>query len=46
MDTLNLKDQWVVVTGASSGLGREMAIQLATQHQANIIIIARRTRNT
>jgi short-subunit dehydrogenase len=43
MDTLNLKDQWVVVTGASSGLGREMAIQLATQHQANIIIIARRT---
>lgn len=43
MEKLNLKDKWVVVTGASSGLGRAIALQLAIRNQANIIIVARRT---
>lgn len=43
MKKLNLRDKWVVVTGASSGLGREIALQLAIKNQANIIIVARRT---
>ncbi|MCB1674584.1 MAG: SDR family NAD(P)-dependent oxidoreductase, partial [Pseudomonadales bacterium] len=34
--------KWVLVTGASSGLGLEMATQLAEQHQANLILVARR----
>ncbi len=33
---------WAVVTGASSGLGREFAIQLA-QKGVNLILVARRT---
>jgi short-subunit dehydrogenase len=42
MAALQLKDKWVLVTGASSGLGYEMSIQLALQHQAHVIIVARR----
>ena len=42
MKRLEFKNKWVLVTGASSGLGQEMARQLAHLHQANLIIVARR----
>lgn len=42
MKRLQLHNQWVLVTGASSGLGQEMARQLAHIHKANLIIVARR----
>lgn len=37
-----LEGKWVWVTGASSGLGREMARQLAVDHRAHLVISARR----
>jgi short-subunit dehydrogenase len=39
---MNLRGQWVLVTGASSGLGRAMSVILAKEHGANIIAVARR----
>lgn len=39
---MNFYKRWVLVTGASSGLGKEMAEQLASMHQANLILVARR----
>ncbi len=42
MSKLQFKNKWILVTGASSGLGEEMARQLAFQHQANLILLARR----
>jgi uncharacterized protein len=39
---MELRGQWVLVTGASSGLGREMAKILAVTHGANLLISARR----
>jgi uncharacterized protein len=42
MKPLELKQRWILVTGASSGLGREMARQLAQRHGANLVIVARR----
>jgi hypothetical protein len=39
---MELRGKWVWVTGASSGLGLEMARQLAAMHGANLIITARR----
>jgi uncharacterized protein len=38
---LNFKGKWVLITGASSGLGREMCKELVLKHQANVIITAR-----
>ncbi|MBD1394760.1 SDR family NAD(P)-dependent oxidoreductase [Mucilaginibacter glaciei] len=42
MKQLQLNGKWVLVTGASSGLGQEMARQLAHNFKANLIIAARR----
>ncbi len=39
---LDVRGHWVVVTGASSGLGREMATQLVKEHGANVVAVARR----
>jgi hypothetical protein len=39
---MELRGKWVWVTGASSGLGRELAQQLAIKEGANLIITARR----
>jgi 3-dehydrosphinganine reductase len=37
----NLRDVHVVVTGGSSGIGKELAKQLLNQHQARVTILAR-----
>ena len=42
MKPLDLRGRWVLVTGASSGLGREMARVLAREYGANLVIVARR----
>jgi len=42
MAKLNFNNKWILVTGASSGLGRAMALQLAQKDQANLVISARR----
>lgn len=45
MKDMNFGSRWMLVTGASSGLGLEMATQLARQHRANLILVARRLEN-
>lgn len=42
MGRMDFRNRWVLVTGASSGLGLEMARVLAREHGANIIAVARR----
>lgn len=42
MKPLDFTGKWILITGASSGLGREMAYQLAQRHKANLILLARR----
>ncbi len=39
---LPLRDTWVLVTGAASGLGAAMARALVTQHGARVLLTARR----
>ncbi len=38
---VNLRDVHVVVTGGSSGIGKELAKQLLNEHQARVTILAR-----
>lgn len=38
----DFKNKWILVTGASSGLGFEIAFQLASQFGAHLILVARR----
>jgi short-subunit dehydrogenase len=42
MKPLQFEGKWIMVTGASSGLGKEMATQLASNYKANLILVARR----
>jgi short-subunit dehydrogenase len=42
MNPMELRGRWVLVTGASSGLGREMAKILAVTYGANLLVVARR----
>jgi uncharacterized protein len=42
MKPLELDKRWVLVTGASSGLGREVARVLARDFKSNLVIVARR----
>jgi len=43
MHSMDFRNKWVLVTGASSGLGKEMAEQLAVVHGANLVVSARRS---
>jgi len=42
MAKLKLENRWILVTGASSGLGRQIAYRLAEFERANLILAARR----
>ncbi len=42
MKAMEFRGRWVIVTGASSGLGQAFARRLARKHGANILAIARR----
>ncbi len=43
MKPMNFESRWILITGASSGLGREMSFSLAKNHRANLVLVARRT---
>jgi len=42
MEPMQLRGRWLLLTGASAGLGREMALQLARDHGAHLVLVARR----
>ena len=42
MKPMQFQGRWVLVTGASSGLGKAMAEVLARDYHANVIAVARR----
>jgi short-subunit dehydrogenase len=41
-DRLELQGKYTLITGASSGLGREMARIIALRHRGNLVLVARR----
>jgi short-subunit dehydrogenase len=45
MVKLNFNDKWVLITGASSGLGRAIALYMAQKEKAHLVITARRTQH-
>jgi len=42
MAKLNFENKWVLITGASSGLGRATALYMAKKEKANLVVAARR----
>jgi short-subunit dehydrogenase len=42
MEPLSLQGRYTLVTGASSGLGREMAREIARRHGGHLVLVARR----
>jgi len=42
MRRFSLQGRWVIVTGASSGLGRAISLRLANKEKARVIAVARR----
>jgi short-subunit dehydrogenase len=42
MAKLSFKNKWVLITGASSGLGRSLAFYMAGKEGANLVVAARR----
>ena len=42
MQALSLQGRYTLVTGASSGLGREMAREIARRHGGHLVLVARR----
>ncbi len=42
MKAMEFKGRWVMVTGASAGLGKEMCVELARMYGANLVLVARR----
>src|SRR3546814_5907135 len=45
MEPLPIQNSWVLVTGASTGLGRASALRLAASYQAKPLIVGRRLDN-
>ncbi len=43
MAKLNFQNKWVLITGASSGLGRAIALLMARKEKAHLVLVARRT---
>lgn len=41
-NAMEFSSRWVLITGASSGLGKELAYQVSRQYGANLILVARR----
>jgi short-subunit dehydrogenase/fatty acid desaturase len=41
--SLSLRGRWTLVTGASSGLGEQIARTVARDHGGNLVLVARRT---
>src|SRR5882724_10101156 len=42
MQALSLQGRFTLITGASAGLGREMAREVATRHGGHLVLVARR----